>query len=162
MIFSFVFYHNFVILQKCYFIFQVGDINDWHYQQVCHKFCYLTGIREDLIDDTQLKHCVAMDKTKTCVKCLCDYSTHRHIYYMTKTKLDRIDWSIAENIDTTEKGTELMKRLINDIKDRENDLKKEQTTIVTGCAMIMHFLQRNTLSPFRDPCEAYIEFLISR
>lgn len=103
-----------------------------------------------------------MDKSGNCLKCCCEYSKHRHLYYQTKIKRERISDSSSMVFSDPIEIQQLAEQLITCIQNRKISLENEYNTIVNICGMISNFLQRNALSLFKDPIEAQIKYLINR
>lgn len=143
--------------------FQIEDINEWHFSQECHKPCYLPNVRHNDVDDTKLMCCAAMDEFKKCIKCLCDYSVHRHFYYKTKIKQSyREDNNVVKKLDDREKIQEFSNNLTHEINSLIEELKNEYSNILITCTRFRHFLYKYSITPFIDNFTAYMEYLINR
>ncbi|KAJ8984982.1 hypothetical protein NQ317_016893 [Molorchus minor] len=148
---------------QCAEIYKVGDKNKWHYKQRCHDPCYLINVPKEIIGSPELVHCAAMDRSRKCIKCSCDFSSHMHIYYMTKTKEDKIiDANVQKNINNKERVLQEAKRLLDDISIKLKELEQEHDVIIKCCAKFAHFLQNNAITPFSDHYNEYIEYMIVR
>ncbi|RZC40591.1 hypothetical protein BDFB_005023, partial [Asbolus verrucosus] len=141
----------------------IGDKTKWHYRQRCHDPCYLRGVPKEMIGDHRLAGCAAMNGTRTCSKCSCDYSVHMHVYYITKPIEDNVvDDIVKQNIDTKERACKEKEKLMKKITQRRKELEAEHKVIVEIIAKFAHFLQQNAITPFNDSYKEYIEHVITR
>ncbi|XP_023311754.1 uncharacterized protein LOC111692176 [Anoplophora glabripennis] len=150
--------------RKCAEIYKVNDINKWHYKQRCHDPCFLKNVPKEVVGSPELVKCAAIDSsTSACMKCHCDFSTHMHVYYMTKTVENKtVDKNVKQTIDSKEVLLQNARKLITDISRRKDELENEHNIIVRTCAKFAHFLQNNAIIPFSDSYKDYIEYLIMR
>ncbi|XP_023309902.1 uncharacterized protein LOC108905327 [Anoplophora glabripennis] len=150
--------------KNCAEIYKVGELNKYHYKQRCHDPCFLRNVPKEIIGSPELLHCAAINSsTKACIQCRCDFSTHMHIYYLSKTVENKVvDKNIQKNINNKTAVLENCQMLIKHISTRKNELDEEHNIITKTCAKFAHFLQNNTITPFSDSYKEYIEYLITR
>ncbi|XP_022917400.2 uncharacterized protein [Onthophagus taurus] len=148
---------------KCCEKYSVGDITKLHYKQRCHDPCFLTNVAREIVGDTELKHCAAMDHTGKCKLCGCDFSAHMHIYYETRTVNGQIEGEgIRTQINDMTLGMKEREKVIKQIEIEMNEYEKEKDIIIKSMAKFAHFLERNAITPFNDAYQNYIKILIAR
>ncbi|KAK9880706.1 hypothetical protein WA026_013032 [Henosepilachna vigintioctopunctata] len=148
---------------NCAKIYKVRDVKKWHYAQRCHNPCYLKNIPREMIGAPELVNCAAMDGSKKCKLCGCDYSTHMHIYYESKTVDKTIENdNVKQKINSKEELMNEKKKVIAEIKQIKLELEIEHKTIIHYIAKFANFLQHNAITPYNDVYREYIEYLIDR
>ncbi|KAK9880702.1 hypothetical protein WA026_013028 [Henosepilachna vigintioctopunctata] len=148
---------------NCAKIYEVRDVKKWHYEQRCHNPCYLENIPKEMIGAPELVNCAAMDGSKKCKHCGCDYSTHMHIYYESKTVDKTIENdNVKQEINSKEELMKEKKKVIAEIKQMKLELELEHKTIIHYIAQFANSLQHNAISPYNDVYRQYIEYLIDR
>lgn len=140
---------------------QVRSVSKWHYSQRCHNPCYLKNVPKEMIGAPDLVHCFAMNDQKKCKFCSCDFSTHMHIYYESKTVDKTIENdNIKKSLMTKEELRREKQRMINEMNQMKDELENEHKTIIHYIAKFANFLQQNAITPYNDVYKQYIEYLI--
>ncbi|KAL3278778.1 hypothetical protein HHI36_016303 [Cryptolaemus montrouzieri] len=148
---------------KCAKIYKVRDVDKWHYVQRCHNPCYLTNVPKEMIGAPDLVHCAAMDGSRTCKECSCDYSTHMHIYYESITVDKTIENdNVKKSITDKEELKRQKEQIISEMRKMMKELEDEHKAIIRHFAQFANFLQQNAITPYNDVYRQYIEFLIDR
>ncbi|XP_050510540.1 uncharacterized protein LOC126887194 isoform X1 [Diabrotica virgifera virgifera] len=149
--------------RKCCEVYKVGGNNVFHYKQRCHDPCHLKQVPKEIIGAAELIHCAAMNGTSTCIKCMCDFKVHMHVYYLTKTvQKEEVDENIQRNITSKEDLIKSKQLVIRNIEVKHSELHNEHQVVVEACAKFAHFLQNNAITPFNDSYKEYIEYLVNR
>ncbi|KAG5899641.1 hypothetical protein JTB14_036014 [Gonioctena quinquepunctata] len=149
--------------RQCAEVYQVGGRNKWHYKQRCHDPCYLQNVPKEIIGSPELINCAAMNGKAFCKECNCNFQLHMHVYYMTETKeVKEKDPNIEKNINSKQGVMENVRKLIEDMQIKKEELDGEHQIIITTCARFAHFLQNNAITPFSDSYKEYIEYLLNQ
>lgn len=133
----------------------------WHYGQRCHNPCYLKNVPKEMIGTPELVYCAAMNADKKCKWCSCDFSTHMHIYYESKTVDKTIENDhVKQSLLTKEELKREKQRIINEMNEMKEELENEHRDIIICIAKFAQFLQQNAITPYNDVYRQYIEYLI--
>lgn len=99
-----------------------------------------------------------MTNDGSCKECECDYTKHKHIYYTTKF----IEGKKLENQQNGEDIHEASKRVIEIIKELEDELEEEQNIIQKSMAKFAQFVKSHAIAPYNDIYEDYVQLLIDQ
>ncbi|XP_076266752.1 uncharacterized protein LOC143200242 isoform X2 [Rhynchophorus ferrugineus] len=148
---------------KCCELYKVDDRNEYHYKTRCHDPCYLQNVQREVIGAPQLMNCSSMNYQQLCKKCGCSYKVHMHVYYFTrKNRVNKMDMSVLQNINTREEVLEETKKTIAALEDRKQKHERELEIITSANAKFAHFLEKNAIAAFTDAYAEYIQYLIVR
>ncbi|CAH1955421.1 unnamed protein product [Acanthoscelides obtectus] len=144
---------------------RIGEETKRHYTKVCHMDCNdVSQIEYDIIGNPLIAQCAAIDNlTRHCLRCGCDFSMHMHIKYITKLK-DIVfhDSVITKTISEKENLLSKTTREIEELMNKDDDLKLEQEVITTFCAKLAKFLKGNAIMAFSDSLKEYIMYRLNQ
>ena len=147
--------------KSCCTAYTVAGISKFHYSQRCHPHCYLSGVPKEVLGDSQLTGCWAMNGTQNCRQCGHSYHIHMHVYYETTVVENQIvDKNIQSQIDSKEQAKEAAKQIIQSLEQRANEYRYEQDQITKATAKFAHFLKNNAIAAYNDSFKDYLEHLI--
>ncbi|CAG8633017.1 24111_t:CDS:2 [Dentiscutata erythropus] len=122
----------------------------------CHKQCYLRGVECNLINNTALMECSAMNGTDKCQVCGCSWNKHMHITYENQqVSVNKVDENIQSLINEKQSDQTIKAAYIKDLENRINQLKEEKNTINKIIIQFALFLRQNAIAAFND---AYIDY----
>ncbi|PAV64127.1 hypothetical protein WR25_05624 [Diploscapter pachys] len=132
------------------------------YKTICHEHCYLQNVIPEVVPNTDLQRCTAMDKrTLKCTNCKCSWDLHMHLTYtQEKTEVLVEDSEIQKKLNSTNSDKEKQEIILQTYKDRINKYKAEQSAIDEACAKFAAFLKRYAIIAYNDAVEEYLKFNI--
>jgi hypothetical protein len=97
------------------------------YNTRCHEHCYLQGVAQNVVNNSALQKCGAMNQQGICTHCRCRWNMHMHISYETEqVRVEVIDKSIEAQIKTKEGAAAAIRRHKQNLEKRIYDLRQEQ------------------------------------
>src|SRR5205085_2764141 len=114
-----------------------------NYVKRCHVRCYLNGVECNVVNNSALSGCTAMNEEGNCDKCSCNWSKHMHVTYENKTKITKvIDENVKKQIEEKKSYQEIKKTAIDNKRKRINELETEQKKITSISAKFAQFLKQ--------------------
>ncbi|GBG72765.1 hypothetical protein CBR_g12333 [Chara braunii] len=133
----------------------------YDYKTRCHRPCYLENVEVNIVNNTDLKNCGAMDPTGTCRHCGCNWDAHMHVLTETRHVTINIqDKGVAEQIKTKEQAKEALLRTVEIMKRRAAQLQEEERVISKTSAKFARFLKCNAITAYNDALLDYLNHLI--
>jgi len=146
---------------KCIEIRTAGLVSKTNYIQKCHNPCYLKGVQAEILNNTALLGCSAMEGTANCTKCGCSYVSHMHIYYeMEEMDVLVEDSAVKDLIAQKADGKALIRQSIKTLEKRSEDLLKEKEFLTKSVARFAIFLKNNAIAPYNDAFKDYLQHFI--
>ena len=116
----------------------------------------------DLVNDSRLRSCAAMNKNGNCGKCGCCWNKHMHIAYENEIIAKRIvDQNVKLQISKKQSDQETKKAIIKEFQIRVNQLQKEQQKINKISLKFAQFLRQNAIAAFNDAYADYFDHFIN-
>nr|XP_022906980.1 uncharacterized protein LOC111418618 [Onthophagus taurus] len=146
----------------------ISDVTSYHYKQVCHDPCYLSGVPRNITGDERLQCCSAMtlvNGMKICNWKECGHSFlhHMHVYYTTEPYEESAkDLHIENKITTKEGEKELIQKELTRYQGERIEFEKEKDIIQKAVAKFAHFLSNNVIIPYNDAYKEYLYYLIEK
>jgi GTPase SAR1 family protein len=129
------------------------------YKTICHKDCFILNGDPSKIPDPALKSCLAFNLKGKCIKCSCDITEHRRIFYEQRIVTKYME--ALKNVLLSQKdASEMKKKIIKDVKERIETYKREFNFIMTAMAKFSLFLNQNGIRQQSDIFENHIENLV--
>ncbi|GBG82394.1 hypothetical protein CBR_g34770 [Chara braunii] len=146
---------------SCRDMVTIAGVNKYDYKTRCHRPCYLKTVEVDTLNTPALRDCSMMRRDGKCKKCACDWSVHLHVMVETKIiKMDKRDDKIDMRIQTEEQARAELKRIVEEMKTRQEKMRAEQKAIYKTSASFAMFLKHNAISPYNDATLEYLNHLI--
>ena len=145
---------------SCTRVITIGESTKVDYVTHCHPHCYLDGVKQECINNVELKQCACMSNN-VCKVCSHDWSVHMHISYENKqVEVQVVDTNIQSMIDQKCDTHKLIEASIDSIQDLIKELEEEQREIINISAKFARFTHKNAIAVFNDDLDAYLDLLI--
>lgn len=146
---------------SCTRVIQMGEISKVDYVTHCHPHCHLDGVKQESINNPELKRCACMNSAGTCNKCSHDWSKHMHISYENdQVSVQVIDQNIQDLIDQKVSNQKLIEAAIDSAEQLIQLLEDEQKELINVSAKFAHFTRQNAIAVFNDDLDSYLDLLI--
>jgi len=134
---------------------QVGfrNVSKTQYNSHCHSKCTLDGIATDIVDNANLKRCIAIDsETGNCKECGCLWNTHMHVTYQMK-EVDRevIDKEVEDHLQTKKSMLEAKQELVKNAEKKIGEMQTNRKQYSKLVLSLDIFLRRMQLLPIMMP-----------
>lgn len=145
---------------ECTRVVQIGVTSKVDYITHCHPHCYLDGVKQDTINNVELKNCACMSNG-VCKNCHHDWSKHMHISYENEqVQVDVVDENVQLLIDQKASNKVLIEAAIDSANQLIIQLEAEQTELINFSARFAHFTRQNAIAVFNDDLDSYLDLLI--
>ncbi|KAK0429140.1 hypothetical protein QR680_011217 [Steinernema hermaphroditum] len=123
------------------------------YKKICHHRCYLSGVKENMVNDAGLRRCAAMSG-ENCRQCGHHWGTHLHIKCEQKLVEKYVQNPAARRMIMSHCSEKMSKEdVIAGLKEERQSLKAEEQEISQICAKFCWFLANNSLQKTNDAYE---------
>jgi predicted GTPase/D-ribose pyranose/furanose isomerase RbsD len=133
------------------------------YKTMCHKPCYLSGVKRNQKGDPELRGCWAMDGNEFCRMCGHNYMDHMHIYYDYKSiTYKHENQDVSRELIERATDIELQQQAIELRKTAIEEFKLEHAQVQEAAIQFGFFLQRHAIEPYNDATVEYVDHLIDQ
>ncbi|ROT36390.1 hypothetical protein SODALDRAFT_282232, partial [Sodiomyces alkalinus F11] len=132
------------------------------YRSLCHNPCYLSGVALEVVGDSRLANCAAIDRlTQMCRRCSHHWQEHLHfLWEQQEVIVEQKDASVEAQLQANVSDVELKRHAIETINQKIEETKQERQTLQDASIRLGLFLKANSIAPYNDDMLAYLDELI--
>ncbi|KAH8669776.1 hypothetical protein BGZ60DRAFT_538625 [Tricladium varicosporioides] len=131
------------------------------YKTHCHKICYLTDVKADVIAHPGLIHCIAFNDQNYCTTCSHHWQQHMHILYELKESTKTVtDTEIERQLRDHASDVQLKQTAIKNLQQTILEYENEHEQIRKAAAQFGMFLKKYSITAYNDKTVEYLKYLI--